>query len=144
MFYGFFYDSEVKVVLNGQPSVVKNFKTVNYEGEDGWQMSSWIASSGDIALPIDKFVATNLSTLQLLELNTLALNFKRKENKFFANLQQNLSTTITPQYGEVVWGGDVSGVKGFYSEVTFTLVNSVDTSKKELFSISSDYVESSY
>ena len=143
-FYGFFYDSEVKVVLNGQPSVVKNFKTVNYEGEDGWQMSSWIASSGDIALPIDKFVASNLSTLQLLELNTLALNFKRKENKFFANLQQNLSTTAIPQYGEVVWGGDVSGVKGFYSEVTFTLVNSVDTSKKELFSISSDYVESSY
>ena len=144
LFYGFFYDSEVKVVLNGQPSVVKNFKTVNYEGEDGWQMSSWIASSGDIALPIDKFVASNLSTLQLLELNTLALNFKRKENKFFANLQQNLSTTAIPQYGEVVWGGDVSGVKGFYSEVKFTLVNSLDTNKKELFSISSDYVESSY
>ena len=143
-FYGFFYDSNVKVVLNGQPSVVKNFKTVNYEGQDGWQMSSWIASSGDIALPIDKFVATNLATLQALELNTLALNFKRKENKFFANLQQNLSTVATPQYGEVVWGGDVSGVKGFYSEVIFTLVNSVDTSKKELFSISSDYVESSY
>jgi len=144
LFYGFFYDSEVKIVLNGQPSVVKNFKTVNYEGEDGWQMSFWRASSGDTALPIDKFVASNLSTLQSLELNTLALNFKRKENKFFANLQQNLSTNISPQYGEVVWGGDVSGVKGFYSEVTFTLVNSLDTNKKELFSISSNYVESSY
>ena len=38
--YGYFYnaftDSTVKVVLNSQPSTMKVFQTVNYEGGNDW------------------------------------------------------------------------------------------------------------
>ena len=41
----------------------------------------------------------------------------------------------------------MTGVKGFYNEVVFTLDNGVDganNQKRELFAVSSDTVESSY
>ena len=146
-FYGFKSDSNVTVVLNSNPSVVKNFKTVNYEGGLNWQLESFIASSGDQSLPIAPFTTTGLATLAQLETNLFALNFKRKENKFFANLQQKLTVNTTPQYGEVIYGEDISGVKGFFSTVKFKLVNSDASNisiKRELFSISSDVIDSSY
>jgi len=146
-FYGFKSDSNVTVVLNSNPSVVKNFKTVNYEGGLNWQLESFIASSGDQSLPIAPFTTTGLATLAQLETNLFALNFKRKENKFFANLQQKLTVNTTPQYGEVIYGEDISGVKGFFSTVKFKLINSDSANeeiKRELFSISSDIIESSY
>ena len=77
-----------------------------------------------------------------------ANNFKRKENKFFGNLINNSSSTS----GEILWGADSTGIKGFFSTVKMKLewntINTDDvnyyTKKKELFSVSSDIVESSY
>ena len=142
--YGKFYnntaaDSTVTVVLNKEPSLVKNFKTINYEGVDGWQLESMVASSSDIASPVGKFtLQTNLSSL---ESDMFANNFKRKENKFFANLI-NVSTSTG---GEILWGASSSGIKGFWSTVKFKLINTdYPTTKKELFAVSSDIVESSY
>ena len=142
--YGKFYDnaaqdSTVTVILNKEPSLVKNFKTINYEGVDGWQLQSMIASSSDIASPVGKFtLQTNLSSL---ESDMFVNNFKRKENKFFANL-----INVSPATGgEVLWGATSSGIKGFWSTVKFKLVNAdYPTTKKELFAVSSDIVESSY
>ena len=34
-FYGTVYDSDVTLILNSQPSVIKSFKTINYEGASG-------------------------------------------------------------------------------------------------------------
>ena len=142
--YGRFYnntaaDSTVTVILNKEPSLVKNFKTINYEGVDGWQLESMVASSSDIASPVGKFtLQTNLSSL---ESDMFANNFKRKENKFFANLI-NVSTSTG---GEILWGASSSGIKGFWSTVKFKLINTdYPTTKKELFAVSSDIVESSY
>jgi len=141
-FYGVFSNSDVTVILNSEPSVVKNFKTINYEGATGWELESMQGSSetgttGDISLPIALFLTSDLSTLSGLESNLFRLNFKRKENKFFANLQQALVANTTPQYGEVVYGEDVSGIKGFFSTVKFKLNNiNFLTTKKELFSVS--------
>ena len=151
-YYNITSDSTVKLVLNSKPSVVKNFKTINYEGNDGWQLQSFISSSGDQSLSITPFLTSNLSTLAGLESNIFALNFKRKENKFFANLQQKLVINTTPQFGEVVYGEDISGVKGFFSTVDMRIIWNTTTptdsnyynKKKELFSVSSDVVESSY
>ena len=145
--YGNFYtnitDSNVTLVLNSQPSTVKNFKTINYEGASGWQVESMIASSGDKTLPINAYVfAENLNEL---ETQIFSLNFKKKENKFFANLQQERIATLTPQPGEVLWGADMSGIKGFWSTVKMKLNNTTYKNvKKELFAVSSDTVESSY
>jgi len=142
--YGKFYDnaaqdSTVTVVLNKEPSLVKNFKTINYEGVDGWQLQSMIASSSDAASPVGKF--TLQTSLSSLESDMFVNNFKRKENKFFANL-----INVSPATGgEVLWGATSSGIKGFWSTVKFKLVNAdYPTTKKELFAVSSDIVESSY
>ena len=143
-FYGVTYNSDVTVILNSTPSVVKNFKTLNYEGAAGWELQSMIASSGDVTLPIANFTppnATNLNTLSALEANIFANNFKRKENKFFANLINNSGATA----GEIIFGADSTGIKGFFSTVKMKVINAnFLTIKKELFSVSSDVVESSY
>ena len=142
--YGKFYDnvaqdSTVTVILNKEPSLVKNFKTINYEGVDGWQLQSMIASSSDAASPVGKF--TLQTSLSSLESDMFVNNFKRKENKFFANL-----INVSPATGgEVLWGATSSGIKGFWSTVKFKLINAdYPTTKKELFAVSSDIVESSY
>jgi hypothetical protein len=155
--YGKFYnvvsDSYVQLILNSQPSVVKSFKTINYEGASGWELLGGTqqingvsveygvkASSGDISLPVTE-VATTAITLQSLESNFFVNNFKRKENKYFANLINNSPATS----GEVMFGAEISGIKGFYATVKMVLDNTgSNNSKKELFSVSSDIVESSY
>jgi len=138
-FYETLYDSSVTVILNKEPSLVKNFKTINYEGSDGWQLESMVASSGDVSVPIGKYtLQTNLSAL---ESDLFSNNFKRKEKKFFANLINNSPATG----GEILWGPSSTGLKGFFTEAKIKLVNSdYPTTKKELFAVSSDIVESSY
>ena len=144
--HGRFYDapnnvfaSTVKVILNGSPSTVKVFKTINYEGNNDWTVSNVVASSGDIAqVPIAKYgnVPTSLTALE----NEMFTNkFKRKENKYFANLIN--TSPVTP--GEILFGASMTGVKGFFTTFEFSLDNSINQ-KRELFAVSSDTVESSY
>ena len=138
-FYGFNYDSNVTIILNSNPSVVKNFKTINYEGALGWELESMVASSNDKTLPIGKYVFQD--NLASLETQIWSNTFKKKEDKYFANLINN-SPAVS---GEILYGADMSGIKGFYSTVKMKLNNSTyPTTKKELFSVSSDVVESSY
>jgi hypothetical protein len=138
-FYGIENDSDVTVVLNAKPSTVKVFKTVNYEGGNDWIVDSVVASSGDIALtPIAKY-GNVPNSLSLLESEMFSNKFKRKENKYFANIINNSS----PMAGEIVFGNNMTGVKGFFSTFKFKLDNSINQ-KRELFAVSSDTVESSY
>jgi hypothetical protein len=73
--------------------------------------------------------------------NSLFKNkFKRKENKYFANLINTSSAT----QGEVVYGQSISGVKGFFATVEMTATNTATSGSNELFSLSSNFSESSY
>ncbi len=149
-FYNQVYNSDVTVILNKEPSLVKNFKTINYEGASGWEIDSITTSSGDTGSPISPYLlpsSTNLNTLSALESNIFINNFKRKENKFFANLIN--TSPATP--GEILFGASSTGLKGFWSTVKLKLVFSTLATdpnyygnKKELFAVSSDIVESSY
>ncbi len=137
-FYGVVSDSTVTVVLNAKPSTVKVFQTINYEGSIDWTVSSLSASSGDVGqVPISKYILpTSLNDFS----NELFTNsFKRKENKYFANILNNSSATA----GEVVFGNNMTGIKGFFSTVKFSLSNA-NNQRKELFAVSSETVESSY
>jgi len=140
--YGQFYtitsNSTVKVVLNKNPSTVKVFQTIGYEGNKDWTVTSIVASSGDIGLvPVSKYFApTNPAQL---EAEMFTNSFKRKENKFFANIINNSPAT----QGEIIFGASMTGVKGFFNTFEFTLDNSINE-KRELFAVSSDTVESSY
>ena len=96
------------------------------------------ASSGDTANFVNVYsLATSLADLE----NQLFENkFKKKEDKYFANLVN------TSQYesGEVVFGKDVSGIKGFTATALFTATNTASTGTNELFAVSTNYKESSY
>ena len=133
-FYGEQKNSKVTVVFNGGPSMIKNFQTINYEGDGGWIMSSFKTNT-DEAISIGQAVfATNLEQMQ----NSLLLNnFKKKEDKYYADLVNGTAS----QNGEVVFGRSSSGVKGFFGEVTMTVDNS--SGKKELFAVSTGFVISS-
>ena len=134
VFYGVQEESKVTFVFNGAPSIVKNFQTVNYEGDGGWVMSEFKTNT-DNALPISQ--ATFATTLAEMQNALLINNFKLKEDKYYADL---VNGTLS-QNGEVVFGRSSSGVKGFFGEVTMTVNNSAG--KKELFAVSTGFVKSS-
>ena len=134
VFYGSQKESSVTFVFNGAPSMIKNFQTINYEGDTGWEMTKF-QTNVDNALPISQAVfATTLAEMQ----NSLLVNnFKLKEDKYYADLVNNTSS----QSGEIVFGRSSSGIKGFFGEVTMTVNNSAG--KKELFAVSTGFVKSS-
>tara|TARA_B110000285_G_scaffold23320_1_gene22472 strand:+ start:1940 stop:3511 length:1572 start_codon:yes stop_codon:yes gene_type:complete len=136
-FYGVQYDSTVTSILNLQPSSIKSFKTINYEGGKNWSMTSF-ETDEDQANAINIFsIPTTLAEMQ----NSLLKNeFKRKEDKYFANLINTSSAT----QGEVLYGQSISGVKGFFATVKMTATNTATSGSNELFSLSSNFSESSY
>jgi hypothetical protein len=136
-FYGIQNDSLVEVVFNPDVSLIKTFKTINYEGDTGWETLSFYTDS-DFSVPVSR--ALNAPTLADLELQLFTNSFKRKEDKYFANL-----INITPAAnGEIVWGNSMTGVKGAFATVRMKYSNADLRRKAELFAVSSEYVDSSY
>jgi hypothetical protein len=140
-YYNFHYPSKVTVIFNPSVSQSKSFLTVNYEGTSNWSLSEFYTET-DITAPVDQ--SFTASTLIGLQDQLFENRFKKKENKYFANLL-NISSSSE---AEVVWGQSISGVKGFYATATFYCANAtVDVNlnqKAELFAVSAEYVESSY
>ncbi len=148
-FYGVQYDSSIKFVFNPQVSVSKVFKTVNYEGSNGWEISKIVGG-----VKVGAFEAAR--SFELVDSSQIVLSyndgaytqngiqyyagFVKKEGKYFANLVNNSPATT----GEVVFGTSMTGVKGYYATVTITSDSTSRTSPMELFAVSSDFVESSY
>ena len=84
-FYGVDYPSNVTLVLNPSPSMVKNFTTINYEGSTGWTIpENGIVTDQDTGLQISLYQLP--TTLADLENSLFTNNFKKKENKYFANI----------------------------------------------------------
>jgi len=150
------FPSTVSLVLNANPSLVKNFNTINYEGSTGWVMDSF-TTNDDTTIPVSK--AIDIYNLADMEAALFTNNFKKKENKYFANL---INSTVG-LLGEVVWGDSMLGAKGFYSTVSMSYDNYTNytrpgkgelalgspilptrANKAELYAVSSNYVESSY
>lgn len=173
-FYKVTSDSNITSILNANPHTVKNFKTINYEGSNGWEVSMMYSSTTGVdskVLSYDPLLPANISSFDLagsvksyyeggftidqstdpptvveypstLPINTQILRsgFDRKENKYFSNLKNNSG----PKPGEVVFGNNSSGIKGFYSIVTLKTDSSTNYGgAKELFSIGSEIVISS-
>jgi hypothetical protein len=131
------YDSTVTLIFNPDVSMSKNFNTLNYEGSGGWVLSE-LYSNSDNATPILK--SSNALTLAEIEEQLFLNNFKRKENKYFGTI-----INITPATsGEIIYGNSMNGIKGFYSTAKMVFANDTFNQAAELYSVSSNYVESSY
>ena len=160
-FYGVRTKSSITLIFNKDPGISKNFKTVNYEGDNGWQVDSFIGdtqkydfgstfynwgSSNDTVAQIPSYIAgaydTNGNTYPtLLTPPIYRYGFERKENKYYANLVNN----STPFSGEVIYGSQVSGIKGRFATVTLSTDNITNVNGlKEIWSVGTQYVMSSY
>ena len=148
-FYGEYFPSNITFVFNENSSISKNFQTVNYEGDNGWQVTSFVsdsqrfdsvngawASYDDTTAIVRSYIQTYTDDGVIYR-----LGFDRKENKYFANLVNNSPA----RDAEVVWGNEMSGIKGYFATVTFSTDVFTDVGgPKELWSVGSNYVVSSY
>ena len=148
------YPASVTLVLNPNPSLSKVFKTINYEGGNGWEATSVYSLSNvgssllDIGKRIRSYVdgAYDSATPQNNGVNAIVQpiyrsGFNRKEGKFFANI---INDTPASE-GEIVYGNSISGIKGFFSTVTLQTDSVTNVGGfKELYAVSSEYIESSY
>jgi len=139
-FYGVDNDSNITFVFNASPSIVKNFKTINYEGDNGWQVnlleSDRQGGYFDQAKPIKSY-DEGLYTENGIPYR---VGFTVKENKYFANLVNN--TEARP--GEVVFGNATTGIKGYLATVKVSTDATTNPGgAKELFAVSTEFVVSS-
>ena len=158
-FYGTLNRSSITFIFNAEPSLIKNFKTVNYEGSNGWMVDNFVS---DITGP-DFF---NDAVVNYQDVTNIVYSysegaydnygnefpdplyppinragFDRKENKYKANLINN----SLAQAGEVSYGDAISGIKGYFATVTVSTDSSTDLGgAKELFVVSTEYINSSY
>ena len=142
-FYNTQYVSTVTSIFNSNPSVIKNFQTINYEGAPNWSVTQFKTSTvRGVATTSARAIAPFSMPLTLadMEASLLKNEFKQKEDKYFADL-----INIEPSaQGEVIFGSSVSGVKGFFATVTMQAANTSTSDSNELFAISTNYKESSY
>jgi len=163
-FYSVYKKSNIEFVFNQNSSVAKNFLTVNYEGDNGWQIDSFISDAQRFDYgttnPLANYESNNDTTPIVKSYydgaydsfgNTYSTNalippifrygFDRKENKYYGILKNN----SVPKNGEVLYGKQISGIKGRYATVTISTDNLTDVGgAKELWSVGSRYAVSSY
>ncbi len=128
--------ANIEFVFNDQPSTVKNFHTISYEGTTGWKMAS-AETDMHLAFPV-------LSSDTSVSVLSIPVNFINKENKYYGHLRNNTLTTALNQ----VIGVDLSGIKGYFNKVKMqywkpseAIASSV--SKAELYAVGSETVYSS-
>ena len=150
-------DSSVRFIVNPQVSTQKVFKTVNYEGSNGWEVTKLesdrtgagtsLNSSSfafDQANPVLSFVEGAYDSAPTPNTGTSATvqpifraGFDRKQNKYMAVIPNN---TQTPIAGEVVFGNQTTGIKAYYATVTMKTDATTDPNGlKELFAVSSTF-----
>ena len=163
-FYGVNNNSSVTFIFNPNVSASKVFKTINYEGSNGWQIDNFksdFTGIGSVDTNFANFNTTNTQdkTALIYSYNQGAYDnygnqfptrlipplnragFDRKENKYMANLIN--SSIVAP--GEIRFGNQITGIKGHFSRVTISTDTVTDYGgPKELFAVSSEYVESAY
>ena len=154
-FYGTTSSADITFVFNGNPSITKNFLTVNYEGTNGWEVESFTSSETGPDLVAGNYVNTSDTVGNTVNSGILSYDegtytdggityragFDRKENRYVANLINNSTQAI----GEVVFGESMSGIKGYFATVKLKTDGSTQPGgMKELFSVGSNFVTSSY
>ena len=144
-FYGVRYGSNITFTFNANPSIVKNFKTVNYEGSSGWQVDSFVSDTEGVDVNLTykdsaKAIKSYNEGVYTQDGIPYRVGFNRKENKYFANLVNNSAA----RPGEVLFGDTTTGIKGFFTTVKISTDATTNVGgTKELFAVSTEFVVSS-
>lgn len=173
-FYGVQYSSNIRFIFNLNPSSVKIFSTVNYEGNNGWQVDSFTSNlTGPDLLEVNYTSSRDTTGV----LNTYTINNKTYTapsvfsyavgayddygNVFPARLYPpiyrsgfdrkedkytaNLVNNSLANQQEVRFGDEISGIKGYFAVVDMSIDPVTDVGGvKELFSVSTNFEYSSY
>jgi hypothetical protein len=150
-------EASITLIFNPTPSITKNFNTIAYEGANGWQVDYFRSDYEGIDPNIPyttpfSYTGSNqyrdiTSAVKSYDEGRYAVNgvtqhvgFNRKENRYVANL----ISASTARPGEVIFGNQMSGIKGYIANVKFSTDTTTDPGgAKELFAVSSNYVLSS-
>lgn len=153
-FYGFNHASTVQFVFNPAPNQIKTFQTINYEGSNGWQVTSLVSDETQFDLFDGNWVSREDTIVQddVPGYNriysytegeyaeggvTYRAGFDRKQNKYHAVIPNNTATAIN---GEVVFGNQTTGIKAYYATVVMATDTSTDYGGlKELFAVGSTF-----
>ncbi len=158
-FYNAYNSSYVDFIFNASPSVKKVFQTVNYEGDNGFQINHFKSDfqQTDPDIPLTSPVTYNNNnsyqdtTVQVYSYDqglytdtftgqSKRAGFDRKENLYVANLINN--STARPN--EVIFGASMSGIKGYFARVKISTDNYTNVGGlKEIWSVGSKFVQSS-
>ena len=141
-FYSVIRNSNITFIFNQDSSINKVFQTVNYEGDNGWQVDYFISEPTGYDFSSGSWRQFNDKTQNVKSYHegeyfgpdgiTYYSGFDRKENKYYANL----INTSAAQPGEVVFGQQMSGIKGRFATVKFSTDATTDPgSPKELWSV---------
>ena len=155
-FYGIDNPSTVTIIFNPDPIRSKTFSTISYEGSNGWKMTT-LASDGtgkdyqslnwtmldDNANSVFSYVEGAYDSLGNTGTSANPINqpllhagFDRKENAYVANLVNDSQAAV----GEIIFGNQISGIKGFYATATFSTDTVTDPGgEKQLFSVATDF-----
>lgn len=170
-FYGVTTNPHIDIVFNRDASNSKTFKTIEYEGDSGWKAlvissdkegpvrdinsSTSVLSkentylntfdtNSDSAVNIYSYLEGRyeLNTPTNTGLNAVSppyeyAGFRKYENKYYANLINNSPY----REGEIIFGNQISGIKGHFMSVRFTTDKITQAgNKKELFSVSTNVI----
>jgi hypothetical protein len=147
-FYGVDNASSIEFIFNANPSIQKNFKTINYEGSTGWQVESFKSDVTEIVSPYssldnrDTTFSVKSYDEGLYTENGIPYRagFYRKENRYVANIVNN-SPAVS---GEILFGQSMTGIKGFFATVKMSTDSTTNFGGvKELFSVGTEIVVSS-
>ena len=168
VFYGKSYPATVTIIANALPSVEKNFLAIDYEGSSGWKV---VQKDNKPSIFSDETGANFFGTEwrdQIDDANEiysyyegrydgiggegsaadpnypplLHAGFDRKNNRYMANLvRPATSTNRTVVPGEVIYGDQMSGIKGYFATITLSTDTETDPLEmKELYQVSLTYV----
>ena len=145
-FYGEFQPSTITIISNQNPSLVKHYKTINYEGTNNWKVIS-MSSPADDDNNYDAYpIPGNITGRYTDNFGVLRFaGFIPLEKKYYANVVINDTSTITG-----ISALTTTGLKGFFAETILEHqpVNndkSINTKKHaELFSVGFNYEQSLY
>lgn len=147
-YYGVRYTCGVSLIVNTNPSIKKNFQTINYEGDNGWQVSSFSSDSTKYNNSGQGFVDSGGTIRSFNEGLYVDPNsgypqragFDRKENLYVAKIQNQSSIG----FQEVLQGGSLTGIKGYLMNVQLNVDSSTNVGgPKEIWSIGTTFVQSS-
>jgi len=166
-FYGVSTPSSITFIFNPQPNFSKSFKTISYEGSNGWQVDSFISdSTGEDQVNATYQTTEDATVNSLVDPTTLIPipsvysytqgAYDLLDNEYpnqltppilYAGFSRkenkyvaNIINASTAAPGEIVFGQSISGIKGFYSTVTLSTDSVTNVGgEKELFTVGTAY-----